>query len=58
MLRKLKIAVKHRLKDERGVSLIEAILMIIILGITIIPLSTLSTNNVKYGTKTLMMTRW
>lgn len=37
-------------------SLIEAILMIIILGITIVPLSTLSTNNVRFGTKTLLMT--
>jgi Tfp pilus assembly protein PilV len=48
--------IRKHLADQKGVSLIEAILMIIIMGITIIPLSTLATNNIKYGTKTLLMT--
>lgn len=53
---KLSRYLKRVVRDEKGMSLIEAILMIIILGITVVPLSTLSTNNVKFGTKTLLMT--
>lgn len=47
----------ERIRDEEGLSLIEVVIILVILGIAVIPLSRLSINNLKIGGQYSHMTR-
>lgn len=53
----LKIRLKRVIHREEGASLIEVVLLLVILGIALVPLTQLTVNNAKNGAKYLIMTR-
>ena len=47
----------ERFRDERGMSLIEIVIILVILGIAVIPLSRLSVQNLRSGGQTATMSK-
>ena len=53
----LKKALWKRFVDERGMSLIEVIIILVVMGVSVVPLGNLFTRNMVYGGRYATMTR-